>query len=48
MMISHAFKTIEYFMVEGVDIPLDHITEVIDGLVFNTLKLITIYFSMLG
>lgn len=48
MLFTHILKAIEFFVVEGIHIPLDHIPEVINGLVFNTLKLITIYFSMLG
>ena len=49
MYISHLFKVAEYYIVEGIPtVPIEHIPEAIQGIVFNFIKLATIYFSMLG
>ena len=49
MFVSHIFKTMEYFVIEGFPVvPIEHVPEAIEGFIFNTLKLITIYSSMLG
>lgn len=48
MFITHIIKTIEYFAIEGFpEITLDMLPEVIEALIFNTAKLLTIYASML-
>lgn len=49
MFISHLLKSAEYYIVEGIPIvPLEHLPEAINGIVFNFVKIATIYFSMLG
>ena len=49
MMATHLIKTAHYFIVEGVPVvPLEQIPLALEGIAYNTLKLITIYFSMLG
>lgn len=48
MFITHIIKTIEYFAVEGFpEITLDMLPEVIQAVIFNTAKLLTIYAAML-
>lgn len=48
MLLTHIIKTVEYFMIEGFPtITPDMIPEVIQALIFNTMKLATIYFAML-
>lgn len=49
MFVSHLIKLAEYFLVEGIPtVPLEHIPEAIEGIVFNFIKLATIYLSTLG
>lgn len=49
MFVSHLIKSAEYFLVEGIPaVPIEHIPEAIEGVVFNFIKLATIYLSMLG
>ena len=49
MFVSHLIKTAHYFIVEGMpEIPIEYIPEAIEGVVFNFIKLATIYFSMFG
>lgn len=48
MLLTHAIKTIEFFMIEGFPtITPDMIPEVIQAIIYNTMKLATIYFAML-
>lgn len=48
MFITHIIKTVEYFAVEGFpEITLDMLPEVIQAVIFNTAKLLTIYAAML-
>lgn len=47
MFITHIIKTIEYFAIEGFpEITLDMLPEVIQAVIFNTAKLLTIYAAM--
>lgn len=49
MLFTHFLKVAHYFLVEGLpEIPVEHIPEAIEGVVFNLIKLATIYFSMFG
>ena len=47
MFITHIIKTIEFFIIEGFpEITLDMLPEVIQAVIFNTAKLLTIYAAM--
>lgn len=47
MLITHIFKTVEYFAIEGFpEIPLDALPEAAEAIAFNLLKLTEIYLSM--
>lgn len=47
MFFTHIVKTVEYFIIEGLpEITLDMLPEVIQAVIFNTAKLLTIYAAM--
>lgn len=48
MMATHLIKTVHYFTVDGFpEITLDMLPDVIQALIFNTAKLLTIYAAIL-
>ena len=47
MFITHIIKTVEYFLIEGLpEINLEMLPEVIQAIIFDLAKLLTIYAAM--
>lgn len=46
MLITHIFKTVEYFAIEGFpEITIEQLPYLAEALAYNFLKIMTIYFS---
>lgn len=49
MLVMHFLKSAEFFLIEGVPmVSFDKLPVALEGLIFNLIKLTTIYLSVLG